>query len=133
MSEDLTNSLKTDSTHPLPFEEFVRNNITLLLRQGGELQEQQVKLHEQQVKPQEQQTAMCQEMLEAFTEVGKQLQSLDQRQTRVEAGLARVVETVGDLQEDMEDLDAKLDAFIREQLRMKRRLDAVETASELVK
>jgi hypothetical protein len=44
MSEDLTKSLKPNSTNPLPFEEFVRQNIALLLKQGAEMQEQQTKL-----------------------------------------------------------------------------------------
>lgn len=44
MSQDNTKHLDADSTNPLPFEEFVRQHLALLIKQGNELREQQVKL-----------------------------------------------------------------------------------------
>jgi predicted nuclease with TOPRIM domain len=73
------------------------------------------------------------EMVEAFAEVGRRIRGLDERQTQVEAGLARVVEAIANLKEDMEDLEHKVDAFIREQIKMKRRLDEVRESAGLAK
>ena len=118
MSEEITRSFNPDSTNPLPFEEFVRQNIALLLQKNNELQEQQVKLQEQQMK-------MYQEMLEGFSEVGRQLRLLNERQAKTE-------EWFVDLKEDIKELDFKVDIFIREQIKMKRRLDEVRESVGLV-
>jgi len=46
MSEDNTGNPDADSTNPLPFEEFVRQHLALLIKQGNGLREQQAKLQE---------------------------------------------------------------------------------------
>jgi hypothetical protein len=65
MSEDNTKNLDADSTNPLPFEEFVRQHLALLIKQGNELREQQVKLQE--------------EMVERFLQLSRQIKDLDQK------------------------------------------------------
>jgi hypothetical protein len=122
MSEDATKNL--DSTSPLPFETFVRENIELLLKQGVEMREQQIRLQEQQIKLQEQQTKMYQEMIAGFTEVGKQLRLLNERQARSE-------ELIASLKEDIQELDYKVDVFIREQIKIKRGLEEVRASVSL--
>jgi hypothetical protein len=115
MSEEVTKNL--DSTSPLPFEEFVRENIVLLLKQGAELREQQIKLQEQQAK-------MYQETIEGFTEVGRQLRLLNERQAKGEEQMAGI-------KEDIQELDYKVDVFIREQIKIKRGLDEVRESVSL--
>ncbi len=111
MSEEITKSFNPDSTNPLPFEEFVRQNIALLLQKNSELQEQQAKMY--------------QEMLDGFSEVGRHLRLLNEQQAKTEEGLA-------DLKEDIKELDFKVDLFIREQIKIKRRLDEVRESAGLV-
>lgn len=65
MSEENTKNLDADSTNPLPFEEFVRQHLALLIKQGNELREQQVKLQE--------------EMVERFLQLSRQIKDLDQK------------------------------------------------------
>jgi hypothetical protein len=65
MSEDNAKNLDADSTNPLPFEEFVRQHLALLIKQGNELREQQVKLQE--------------EMVERFLQLSRQIKDLDQK------------------------------------------------------
>ena len=65
MSEDNTKNLDADSTNPLPFEEFVRQHLALLIKQGNELREQRVKLQE--------------EMVERFLQLSRQIKDLDQK------------------------------------------------------
>ena len=65
MSEDNTKNLDADSTNSLPFEEFVRQHLALLIKQGNELREQQVKLQE--------------EMVERFLQLSRQIKDLDQK------------------------------------------------------
>lgn len=59
MSDDNTRNLDADSTNPLPFEEFVRQHLALLIKQGSELREHQVKLQE--------------EMIERFLQLSRQV------------------------------------------------------------
>jgi hypothetical protein len=65
MSEENTKHLDADSTNPLPFEEFVRQHLALLIKQGNELREQQAKLRE--------------EMVERFLQLSRQIRDLDQK------------------------------------------------------
>ncbi len=108
MSEDIANSLSVDSTNPLPFEEFVRQHLTMLVKQGNELREQQVKL-------QEQQDALREEMIERFLQLSRQIVELNARSGKIE-------EEIGKVREDIRDLEDKVDPFIREQLKLKRDL-----------
>ncbi len=65
MSEDNTKHLDADSTDLLPFEDFVRRHLALLIKQGNELREVQVKLQE--------------EMVEPFLQLSRQIKNLDQK------------------------------------------------------
>jgi hypothetical protein len=65
MSDDNIRNLDADSTNPLPFEEFVRRHLTLFIKQGNELREQQVKLQA--------------EMIERFLQISRQMKDLDQK------------------------------------------------------
>lgn len=125
MSEDKTNSFDADSTNPLSLEQFIRQHIAMLIKQGdevreqmSELREQQVKLQEQQnnlgeqqVKLQEQQSMLREEMIGRFEQISQQ-------NLRLEAlGLK--------IREEIRDLDYKIGPFIKEQINLKRSLDEV--------
>ena len=69
MSEENTKSLNVDSTVPLPFEEFVRQQLSLLFKQQAELRE---------------------EMIERFVQLSRQVRDLSN-------GVAEVKEDVKDL------------------------------------
>ncbi len=69
MSEENTKSLNADSTAPLPFEEFVRQQLALLFKQQAELRE---------------------EMVERFVQLSRQVRDLSN-------GVAGVKEDVKDL------------------------------------
>ena len=89
MPEDNTNSQNDDSTTPLPFEEFVRQQLaTILVRLDGV------------------ENSLRQEMVERFLQLSRQIRELDTR--------------VGKIEERVEDIDYKLDDFIKEQIRIKR-------------
>ncbi|MGH9751319.1 MAG: hypothetical protein ACREA2_00915 [Blastocatellia bacterium] len=106
MSEDNTKNPDTDFTNPLPFEEFVRQHLALLIKQGNELREQQAKSQE--------------EIIERFLQLSRQIRELDERLGRVEERLGKVDEQVSNGREELQDLDDKVGAFIKDQLRMKR-------------
>src|SRR5262249_17385222 len=65
MSEDNAEHLDADSTIPAPFEDFVRQGLALLVKQGNELREGQVKLQK--------------EMVERFLQLSRQIKDLDQK------------------------------------------------------
>jgi hypothetical protein len=65
MSEDNAEHLDADSTIPAPFEDFVRQGLALLIKQGNELREGQVKLQK--------------EMVERFLQLSRQIKDLDQK------------------------------------------------------
>jgi len=92
MSEENTKSLNADSTAPLPFEEFVRQQLALLFKQQAESRE---------------------EMVERFVQLSRQIQEGSLRTSAVEAGNARI-------EKKLNNLDFKLDMFIEEQIQMKR-------------
>ncbi len=108
MSEDNINSPNADSTSPLPFEEFVRQHLALLLKAQTELRENQDQLR--------------QEMIERFLQLSRQIVELNARTSRVEEKLGRVEEEVGKVREDIGDLEDKVGPFIREQIKLKRDL-----------
>lgn len=69
MSEDITKKQDADSTNPLPFEEFVKQQFALILKQQADLR---------------------QEMLERFLQLSRQIRDVD-------AGVIEVKEDVKDL------------------------------------
>jgi hypothetical protein len=69
MSEDITKKQDADSTNPLPFEEFVKQQLALILKQQADLR---------------------QEMLERFLQLSRQIRDVD-------AGVIEVKEDVKDL------------------------------------
>ncbi len=95
------NDLNADTTNPIPFEDFVRQHLTLLLKAQAELRENQDKLRE--------------ETIERFLQLSRQVVELNARTGRVE-------EEVGKVREDIRDLEDKVDPFIREQIKLKRDL-----------
>jgi septal ring factor EnvC (AmiA/AmiB activator) len=108
MPEDETNGSNAEPTNPLPFEEFVRQHLALLLKAQTEMREKQDWLQK--------------EMIERFVQLSQQIVELSARVDRVEERLGRVEEAVGKVREDIRDLEDKVDPFIREQLKLKRDL-----------
>ncbi len=106
MSEDKTNLFDADSTNPLPIEQFIRQHIAMLVRQGDELRERQVKLEEQQ-------NALREEMLGRFEQLSEEMtrrfEQLSQQNLRLE-DLGRKI------REEIRDLDYKVGPFIPEVL-----------------
>ncbi|MGH9938355.1 MAG: hypothetical protein ACREAM_19090 [Blastocatellia bacterium] len=98
MSEDNTKNLGADSTDPLPFEEFVRQQLVALAAQMNGLRE---------------------EMVERFLQLSRQIRELDSRVAKVEEEISKVR---ADIREDIRDLEDKVDPFIREHLKLKRDL-----------
>ncbi len=92
MPEDNNSDLNADSTNPIPFEDFVRQQLMALAAQVNSLREDTV---------------------ERFVQLSRQIRELDAR-------VGRVQEEVGNIREDVKDLDDKVDSFIKEQLKMKR-------------
>lgn len=81
MAED-----KIDSTNPLPFEEYVRQTLSVVVRQQAvmldgqnKLQLQQNLLQQQQSELKQQQNELRQEMAERFLQLSRQIRDLDQK------------------------------------------------------
>lgn len=85
MSEDNTKSMNGDPTSPLPVEEFVKQQFSVILTRLDKIES---------------------EMAERFVQLSRQIRDLDARAAKIE--------------ERLEDIDYKLDDFIKEQIRMKR-------------
>jgi len=85
MSEENTKSQNGDSTNPVPFEEFVKQQFAVVLARFDKIES---------------------EMVERFVQLSRQIMELNGR--------------VGKIEERVEDIDYKLDDFIKEQIRMKR-------------
>lgn len=79
MPEDKTNGLNADSTNPLPFEDFVRRHLAVLLKHVNNLQEQQNDLQGQVVSLREQQVKLQEEIVERFVQLSRQIKDLDQK------------------------------------------------------
>jgi len=92
MPEDNNSDLNADLTNPIPFEDFVRQQLLALAAQVNVLREDTV---------------------ERFLQLSRQIRELDAR-------VGRVQEEVSNVREDVKDLDDKVDSFIKEQLKMKR-------------
>lgn len=92
MSEDNTKSINDDPTNPVPFEEFVKQQFTVILGRMDKIDSRLDKIES--------------EMIERFVQLSRQIRDLDTR--------------VGKVEEHVEDIDYKLDDFIKEQIRMKR-------------
>jgi chromosome segregation ATPase len=92
MSEENTKSQNGDSTNPLPFEDFVRQQFTAISTRFDNLSGEV--------------NSLRQEMIERFVQLSRQIRELDTR--------------VGKVEERVEDIDYKLDDFIKEQIRIKR-------------
>ena len=108
MAED-----KTDSTNPLPFEEYVRQTLSVVVRQQAvmldgqnELRLQQNLLQQQQSELQRQQNELRQEMAEHFAQISRQIKDLDVRLARLE--------------EKVEDLEYRIDDFVKDVIQLKR-------------
>ena len=129
MSEDNAKNLDADSTNPLPFEEFVRRHLALLIKQGNELREQQVKFREKMNSLREftKGEVMSEDSVRnldvrstdqlPFEEfVRKQFELVFVRLDRLEIDLrAEMVERFLQLSRQIKDLDLKVNVFIREQ------------------
>ncbi len=92
MSEENDKSTNGDSTNPVHFEEFVRQQLTVILTR---LEKIDVRLEKIEV-----------EMVERFVQLGRQGLEINNRVVKIE--------------EHVKDIDYKLDDFIKEQIRMKR-------------
>jgi predicted RNase H-like nuclease (RuvC/YqgF family) len=113
MPEDNTESLNADSTNPVPFEDFVKQHLTLLLNQVerlngevGRLNGEVGRLNGEVGQLKVELSNLRQETMEGFIQVGRLFREQDARLGRIE--------------ERFEDIDYKLDDFIKEQIRMKR-------------
>jgi chromosome segregation ATPase len=153
MTEENTRSLDADSTNPLPLEQFIRQHIAMLLKQGdelreqmselreqmselreqmSELREQQNNLGEQQVRLQEQQTNLAEQQVrlqEQQNNLGEQQNTLREEMVGRFEQLSQQnlrLESLGlKIREDIRDLDYKVGPFIKEQINLKRSLDEV--------
>jgi predicted nucleic acid-binding Zn-ribbon protein len=79
MSEENTGYQDADSTNPLPFEDFVRQHLAVLLKRVNNLQEQQNDLQSQVVSLREQQVKLQEEMIERFMQLSRQIKDLDKK------------------------------------------------------
>lgn len=107
MTEDRNNA---DSTSPLPFEEFVRQTLTVVVKQQALMIERQDDL-------QRQLNELRQDMVERFVQLSRQVKDLDARLARLE--------------ERFEDLEWKVEDFVKDVIQLKREkrsLQKVETA-----
>jgi hypothetical protein len=98
MSEGNTKKMDADATTPLPFEEFVRQQFALLLKQQAEMRQEIAEVR--------------QESLERFLQLSRQIREVDTR--------------LASLEQVYKDLDYKVDVFIREQLNIKRELHRMQ-------
>jgi hypothetical protein len=90
--------MDADATTPLPFEEFVRQQFALLLKQQAEMRQEIAEVR--------------QESLERFLQLSRQIREVDTR--------------LASLEQVYKDLDYKVDVFIREQLNIKRELHRMQ-------
>jgi hypothetical protein len=111
MSEEKTHSFDADSTNPLPFDDFVRQHLALLLKAQTEMREKQERLEESQKRLEENQDKLREEMIERFVQ-------LSQQGLRQEALIVKI-------REEIRDLDYKVGPFIKEQINFRRSLDEV--------
>jgi chromosome segregation ATPase len=143
MAEEKTHLFDADSTNPLPLEQFIRQHIAMLVKQGDETREQIVglqgqvselreqvselrgqvsELRERQVKLEEQQNALREEMIGRLEQLSEEmtgrLEQLSQQNLRLE-DLGRKI------REEIRDLDYKIGPFIKEQINLKRSLEEV--------
>lgn len=98
MAEDETKNLNADSTNPLPFEEFVRSNLTLVLNQLNSLREKV--------------DGQGSDITSLQTQVGG-------LQTQVDGLQSEIKDRFFELGRQVKDLDRKVDIFIKEQLYLK--------------
>lgn len=121
MTEDKNN---VDSTNPLPFEEFVRQTLAVVVKQQANTVERldamqlQINQLQQQVSQlQQQQNELRQEMVERFVQLSRQIKDLEIRLAKLE--------------ERFEDLEWKVEDFVKDVIQLKREkrnLQKVETA-----
>lgn len=101
MSEENTKKLYAEATTPLPFEEFVKQQFAMLLKQQAEIRE---------------------EALERFLQLSRQYREIETRLAVIEARLTAIEELY-------KDLDYKVDIFIKEQVNLKRELNKLKEAA----
>ncbi len=133
MPEDKTNLFDADSTNPLPIEQFIRQHIALLIKQGDETREQIGELRERQVKLEEQQNALREEMIGRFEqfseEMTRRFEQLSEEMTgrfeQLSQQNLRLEDLGRKIREGIRDLDYKVGPFIKEQINLKRSLEEV--------
>lgn len=107
MTEDENN---VGSASPLPFEEFVRQTLAVVVKQQALMLERQDDL-------QRQVNELRQEMVERFVQLSRQVKDMDVRLAKLE--------------ERFEDLEWKVEDFVKDVIQLKRErrsLQKVETA-----